>query len=74
MEARYLQLKSGKIQALLEDYLDKLYLKDIWARFKINGQEVQGRISTVSEEGFLQVETEDGMQSFGFKEIEFVRT
>ena len=74
VEARYLQLKAGKYQALLEDYLDKLYLKDTWAGFKINGQEVQGKIVTVSAEGFLQVETEAGIQSFGFKEIEFVRT
>lgn len=73
VEARYLQLKAGKYQALHEDYLDKLYLKDVWSWFKINGQGIQGKILSVSAEGFLQVETAAGLQSYGFKEIEFVR-
>ena len=73
VEARYLQLKAGKYQALREDYLERLYLKDVWSWFNINDQVVQGRIRSVSEEGFLLVETEAGLQSFGFKEIKFVR-
>lgn len=73
VEARYLQLKAGKYSALKKDYLDKLYLMNVWAYFKIKGLTVAGKICGVSDEGFLQVETEAGLQQFGFKEIEFVK-
>ena len=73
VEARYLQLKAGKLSLLRADYLSKLYLKDEWAYFRINEQTVAGKICDVSYEGLLVVETETGLQRFGFKEIEFIK-
>ena len=73
VEARYLQLKAGKYDTLHAEYLNKLYKFDVWARFKIHGEIVAGKISGVSAEGFLKVETDAGLQRFGLKEIEFVR-
>ena len=72
VEARYLQLKAGKKDTLLADYLDNLYLRNRWAPYRIQGREVAGRITGVSSEGFLVLETEEGMKQFGLKEIEFL--
>ena len=73
VEARYLQLKAGKYNSLHTDYLNKLYRFDVWAPYKINGEVVSGRISGVSPEGFLMVETDAGLKRFGLKEIEFLK-
>lgn len=74
VEARYLQLKAGKYLDLHAAFLDKLYLLNIWADFKIDNTVQQARIYGVSAEGFLQVETENGIRQFGMKEIEFIRS
>lgn len=73
VEARYLQLKAGSYHSLHTDYLNKLYKFDVWARYKINGKVILGRICGVSAEGFLQLETDAGLQQFWLKEIEFVK-
>ena len=73
VEARYLQLKAGKRDGLLNDYLDKLYLLNKPAPYRIGNKEVTGRITGISPEGFLLVETEEGIKHFGIKEIEFLK-
>jgi BirA family biotin operon repressor/biotin-[acetyl-CoA-carboxylase] ligase len=72
VEARYLQLKSGKINEITAGYMQKLYLMDEWAIFKINGDLYSGKICGVSVEGYLQVEIKKEIQQFNFKEIEFI--
>ena len=72
VEARYLQLKAGNQSVLRADYLSKLYMKDEWTYFRIQDQTVAGQICDVSPEGLLAVITENGIQQFGFKEIEFI--
>ena len=73
VEARYLQLKAGKYEVMLQEYINKLYRLNSWAYYRINGQTVAGRIDGVSVNGFLQVETESGMKQFDLKEIEFIK-
>jgi BirA family transcriptional regulator, biotin operon repressor / biotin---[acetyl-CoA-carboxylase] ligase len=73
VEARYLQLKAGRIDSMKQEYLSKLYLFNRWANFKINGQILAAKIVDVTPQGFLQVETEAGLQEFALQQIQFVR-
>ena len=73
VEARYLQLKAGKKDALLADYLDNLYLLNKRAPYRTQDGEVEGIITGISPEGFLLLETEEGVQQYGVKEVEFLR-
>ena len=72
-EARYLQLKSNKLDVLDKAYLDRLYKIDEWANFR-NAQGVfQGKIKGVSEFGKLVVEVNNGdLLLFDLKEIGFI--
>ncbi|NEU09170.1 biotin--[acetyl-CoA-carboxylase] ligase [Flavihumibacter sp. R14] len=73
VEARYLQLKAGKKESLRKDYLDNLYLLNQQASYIFRDREVEGRITGISPEGFLLLETAEGVEQFGLKEIEFKR-
>jgi BirA family biotin operon repressor/biotin-[acetyl-CoA-carboxylase] ligase len=73
IEARYLQLKAGKYPELLKAYRKKLYLFDVLKDFKIDDRIQKARICGITSEGFLQVETEKGLRTFGLKEIEFIK-
>ncbi len=74
IEARYLQLKAGKINEITADYIQKLYLMNEWAIFKIDADLHSGKICGVSPEGYLQVEIKNKIQQFDFKEIEFIHS
>ena len=73
VEARYIQLKAGKINLLHSEYLDQLYQMNEWKSYKFDGIIQQGRILGVSDQGYLQVETDRGLREFGTKEINFIR-
>ncbi|MBC7745594.1 MAG: biotin--[acetyl-CoA-carboxylase] ligase [Flavobacterium sp.] len=73
IEARYLQLKAGKGKELFAAYLGKLYLFHKWADFIIDGSVKKGKICGVTSEGFLRVETEQELRTFGIKEIQFCK-
>ena len=46
----------------------------MWARYRVDGVEFDGRIAGVDEAGWLQVEGDDGeLQTYRFKEIEYVQ-
>ena len=74
VEARYLQLKAGKIKEITTAYIQKLYLINEWSTFRINTDLNDGKITGVSAEGYLQVEIENKIKQFDFKEIEFIHT
>ncbi|WP_026897435.1 biotin--[acetyl-CoA-carboxylase] ligase [Daejeonella oryzae] len=74
IEARYLQLKSGKFDLLDTEYFEKLYQANEWKSYKIDGIIQPGKIYGISAEGYLQVETKAGSRSFGIKEIEFIKS
>ena len=72
VEARYLQLKSGSLKKINEEYLNRLYLKGEIASFKFNGSIEKGKIIGITEIGQLILETEGQIKYFNNKEIEFI--
>lgn len=71
IEKRYLQLKRGEVQQLKQDYLTSLYRFGEDHLFKSN-EVFQGRITGVSDQGLLEVETGKGLKLFNFKEVSFI--
>ena len=72
LEKRYLQLKHGDYEKLKADYLSALYLYQKEAQFtRPDGQEFTGKIRGISAIGKLEVESAQGLESFGLKEIRF---
>jgi len=73
LEARYLQLRAGKFEALKQEYLSKLYRFQETHFFKSHNEIIQGSIVDVLRNGRLQVELSDGeFRDFDIKEIEFL--
>jgi len=71
IEAAYLKLKSGNYTTLKEEYLNFLYRFKVKANYRQNGEIFEGRIIDVSDQGLLSMETEKGLMTYNFKEIEF---
>jgi len=71
IEARYLQLRSGKKEALKEAYLNNMYWFGEDHIFKAE-KPFSGRIVGITTEGRLEVETRKGLESFAMKEIAFI--
>ena len=56
----------------LEEYLARLYRKDRVANYRRGNTIFQGIIRGIDVYGRLLLETEDGLQTFGFKEVEYI--
>jgi len=74
IEAAYLKLKAGTAAGLRETYLNHLYQYNVMAAYRQNGEIIEGKIVDVSEKGLLSMETRIGLQTYNFKEIEFIKT
>lgn len=74
MEKYYLILRAGKYSILQNDYLARLYNFNIPALYKQDGAFFEGTIKGVEDGGRLTVDTNEGLKSFNFKEIEFTHT
>ena len=72
IEARYLQLRNGHVEALQRDYMKRLYQVEEFADYRIFGTEMQGKIVGLNAEGKLVLDTESGFQVCGFKEVEYL--
>jgi len=72
IEASYLKLKAGNYNTLREEYLNFLYRFNVKAAYRQNGERIEGKIIDVSDAGILSMETETGVMSYNFKEIEFI--
>lgn len=72
IEQRYLQLRAGKHSLIEQQYLKCLYKLNEMHTFKIGGQEVEGIISGVDKNGFLEVLFAGELRKYNFKEIAFV--
>lgn len=76
IESFYIQLRSGHFSAILTKYNASLFQKDIKANYVIlkdaDQNKRQGKIIGVSIDGRLNIAFEDEIQSFYFKEIEYV--
>lgn len=60
LEARYLQIKSGKRQALIDDYMNQLFQNNFWCYYILKGEKITARITGISNIGKLILETKDG--------------
>ena len=72
LEASYLQLRSGNIEAIRADYLKSLYKYNQLQSFESNGDRFVGRITDVDEFGRLCVNVDASIRKFSLKEIRMV--
>jgi BirA family biotin operon repressor/biotin-[acetyl-CoA-carboxylase] ligase len=72
LEARYLQLRAGKIVPLQQDYLRQLYRFGQSAYYvRSDGETFQGTIVGIDETGRLKVQVGSEIECFDLKEIRF---
>lgn len=71
-EGRYLQLREGRYDFLMNEYLAALFRRHEKRTFSSNGNLFEGTIQDVDAWGNLRVETGTGIRSFGVKEISYV--
>jgi BirA family biotin operon repressor/biotin-[acetyl-CoA-carboxylase] ligase len=73
MEARYLQLKANKIDAIDTEYLQKLFRLNEWKNYTLNNEVFEGKIIGVSAVGKLQMELKSSeTREFYLNEIQFL--
>ncbi len=72
LERRYLQLRSGKILELKNDYLNSLYGKGELRKFIDDTGETQGVIEGIDQHGKLLIKMQAGARSYDLKEIRFI--
>ena len=73
IEARYLQLKSGKKEEISNDYLKVLYWYQQMSIYEINGNKFTAIMTGISDQGKLILEKEDGgIIECNFEEVSFV--
>jgi BirA family biotin operon repressor/biotin-[acetyl-CoA-carboxylase] ligase len=72
IEVAYLKLRAGNYDTLCDEYLSFLYLLNVKASYRQNGEIIEGKIINVSDTGLLSMETEAGVTTYNFKEIEFI--
>lgn len=71
-EARYLHLKSNKLESIDNAYLERLYKCNEWANYNSGETTFEGRIKGVSKIGKLQIEIRSSeIKEFDLKEIAF---
>jgi BirA family transcriptional regulator, biotin operon repressor / biotin---[acetyl-CoA-carboxylase] ligase len=71
IEARYLQLREGKLDLLKEAYLNALYLRNRSHTFYSGNAAFTGVITGIDEIGRLKVETDKVVKTFDIKEIRY---
>lgn len=72
IEARYLQLKTNKLDGIAREYLQNLYKFEEWSNYSSKDQIFSGKISGVSPSGKLQLELlSHEIKEFDLKEIMF---
>jgi BirA family biotin operon repressor/biotin-[acetyl-CoA-carboxylase] ligase len=72
IEASYLNLKAGRFELVRKAYLDRLYWLNEDKMFKANGQEFEGMIKDVKDNGLLIVNKGVEASEYNQKEIEFL--
>lgn len=73
IESYYLQLKAERWDLLKPLYLKLLYRMGKEGSYRVDGAEVRGKITGVSDSGKLQLDLPDGrQQEFDLKEIQFI--
>ncbi|MGZ3776276.1 MAG: biotin--[acetyl-CoA-carboxylase] ligase [Bacteroidia bacterium] len=72
IEAVYLSLKSGRYDAVRNAYKERLYRLNEKKYYRSQERVFEGRITGVTDEGLLVMDTDDGEGKYNLKEIEFL--
>jgi BirA family biotin operon repressor/biotin-[acetyl-CoA-carboxylase] ligase len=73
LDKRYKQLISERRYEIRNEYILSLYRLNKWHRFKSETGIISGKIASVTDSGFLQIEVRNSeIRNFSFKEIEFI--
>ncbi|RZL02360.1 MAG: biotin--[acetyl-CoA-carboxylase] ligase [Hymenobacter sp.] len=72
LEARYLQLRAGRVGQLRHDYLAALYRYRQRHLFLIDNEPTTGEIVGVDDDGHLAVQLAGGVRHFGLQEIRYL--
>jgi BirA family biotin operon repressor/biotin-[acetyl-CoA-carboxylase] ligase len=72
LEARYLQLRAGRVRQLRQEYLAALYRYRQPHQFLVDGLPVMGEIVGVEVDGRLAVQLSEGVRHFGLQEIRYL--
>lgn len=72
LEARYLQLRSGNVSTIKNDYLRLLHWRNEVHRFEANGDQLIGTITGIDSLGKLLVAEANSTRAFDLKEIKFI--
>jgi BirA family biotin operon repressor/biotin-[acetyl-CoA-carboxylase] ligase len=72
LDKRYLSLVLGGLAIIQSDYQELLYRKSVWAKYRDQNSDFEGRILEVEPDGRLLIETRTGeKRGFYFKEVSF---
>jgi len=73
LDNRYRSLIRGDYFILQHDYGKLLYRKGVWAKYRDQNSDFEGRIIEVESDGRLKIETRKGeVRGFYFKEVAFI--
>ena len=72
IESRYLQLRQGQYETLMNQYLAALFQRHEKHLFSSNGTEFEGTIEDLDASGKLRVNVDGHLRSFGIKEIQYL--
>lgn len=72
IESRYLQLRQGKYEMLMNGYLEALYRRHEKHIFSHDDNLFEGIIQDLDPSGKLRIKMKDEIRSFGIKEIKYI--
>lgn len=72
IEGRYLRLRAGEHNRLMEEYLASLYRRHEKHKFASKGKIFDGEILDLDEWGKLRIRIDDEVRAFGVKEVRYV--
>ncbi len=72
IESNFLLLKERKFEFLYNSYISQIYQFGVTATYQNEKSMFSGSIKGVDPLGNLQIETSEGIKSFGFKEVVFL--
>lgn len=72
IESRYLQLRQGKYEMLMNGYLEALFRRNEKHIFSHDDNLFEGIIQDLDPSGKLRIKMKDEIRSFGIKEIKYI--
>ena len=72
IESRYLQLRQGNDDELMDQYLSNLYRRHKKHTYFSNGNEFEGEIEDLDQTGKLRIRTNEGVRAFDVREVRYL--